>query len=84
MDGAPVPGPLGIGDLLGPVPVTWRTVCQVPLAGRFAARFENPLLERCPFGAFVGIAVVLIPRVRTRPLAVRCARRARTPPDVSR
>ena len=66
-------------DLLGPVPVTWRTVCQVPLAGRFAARFENPLLERCPFGAFVGIAAVLVPRVRTRPLAVRCARRARTP-----
>ncbi len=66
-------------ELLGPVPLTWRTVCQVPLAGRLGARFENSLLERCPFGAFVGVAAVLVPRVRTRPLAVRCAQRAQTP-----
>jgi SAM-dependent methyltransferase len=61
-----------IHDLVGPVPVSWRTVCQLPLpSGKFAASMEQPLLQRCPFGAFVGMVVVLVPRVRTRPLTMR-------------
>ncbi|MEJ5360302.1 MAG: class I SAM-dependent methyltransferase [Desulfobacterales bacterium] len=67
-------------ELVGPVPITWRSVCQLPIpAGRFAPRFENPLLARCPFGAFVGVVAVLMPRVRTRPLALRCPQGAQTP-----
>ena len=60
-----------IRSLLGDVPITWRTVCQVPIApGRIANRIEQSfLLQRCPFGAFVGIVVTLIPRFKTRPLA---------------
>jgi SAM-dependent methyltransferase len=61
-----------IYDLVGPVPVSWRTVCQLPLpSGRFAAGLEETLLQRCPFGAFAGMVVVLVPRVRTRPLTMR-------------
>jgi hypothetical protein len=65
-----------IYDLVGPVPIAWRTVCQLPLpSGKFAHSFEQPLLQRCPFGAFAGMVVILVPRVRTRPLT--CA----TDPD---
>jgi SAM-dependent methyltransferase len=58
-----------IYDLVGHVPITWRTVCQLPLpSGKFADSFEQPLLQRCPFGAFAGMSVTLVPRFRTRPL----------------
>ena len=61
-----------IHDLVGNVPITWRTVCQLPLpSGRFADSFEQPFLQRCPFGAFAGMSVTLVPRFRTRPLTVR-------------
>ena len=56
-----------IYDLVGHVPITWRTVCQLPLpSGKFADSFEQPLLQRCPFGAFAGMSVTLVPRFRTR------------------
>jgi SAM-dependent methyltransferase len=58
-------------DLVGDVPISWRTVCQVPLpSGKFAHSFEQPFLQRCPFGAFAGMVAILVPRVRTRPLTV--------------
>ena len=61
-----------IYDLVGHVPVDWRTVCQLPLpSGKFAASFEQKFLQHCPFGAFAGMVVVLMPRFRTRPLTVR-------------
>jgi SAM-dependent methyltransferase len=61
-----------IYDLLGHVPISWRTVCQLPLpSGKFAPSFEQPILQRCPFGAFAGMVVVLVPRFRTRPLTAR-------------
>jgi SAM-dependent methyltransferase len=61
-----------IYDIVGHVPVTWRTVCQLPLpSGKFAHSFEQPFLQHCPFGAFAGMVVVLIPKFRTRPLTVR-------------
>lgn len=59
-------------DLVGHVPISWRSICQLPLpSGKFAASLEQTLLQRCPFGAFVGMVVVLVPRFRTRPLTVR-------------
>ncbi|TFG42247.1 MAG: hypothetical protein E4H48_04920 [Syntrophobacterales bacterium] len=59
-------------DLVGHVPVTWRTACQLPLpSGKFAASFEQAFLQHCPFGAFAGMVVILVPRFRTRPLTMR-------------
>lgn len=59
-------------SLLGPVPIQWRTVCQFPNpAGRFMSAFErNRLVQHCPFGAFGGMVITLVPRFRTRPLAI--------------
>jgi len=62
-----------IHSLLGRVPVTWRTVCQLPApTGNFTQSLEqSKILQRCPFGAYVGMVVTLVPRFRTRPLAIR-------------
>lgn len=62
-----------IRRVLGPVPISWRTVCQLPTAaGKFVYHLENSwIVQRCPFGAFAGMVVSLMPRFRTRPLAMR-------------
>jgi SAM-dependent methyltransferase len=62
-----------VRGVAGPVPLSWRTVNQFPAAcGSLTQNFEqSKIVQRCPFGAFVGMAVVLIPRFRTRPLAMR-------------
>ncbi len=62
-----------IRSLIGNLPVSWRTVCQLPTnSGRFAASLEqSKIIQRCPFGAFAGMVVTLVPRFRTRPLTVR-------------
>ncbi len=62
-----------IRSLLGAVPITWRTACQLPTtSGGYVARLEQSrIAQRCPFGAFVGVVVTLVPRFRTRPLTVR-------------
>jgi SAM-dependent methyltransferase len=61
-----------IRSLLGDVPISWRTVCHFPAAtGWITRRLERSnLLQRCPCGAFIGMVVTLVPRFRTRPLAV--------------
>ena len=62
-----------IRGILGAVPVSWRTVCQLPSpVGKLAHSLEqNKVVQRCPFGAFAGMIVSLIPRFRTKPLAMR-------------
>ncbi|MGD8251848.1 MAG: class I SAM-dependent methyltransferase [Desulfobacterales bacterium] len=61
-----------IYDILGDAPVSWRTVCQLPGPGKLLFRLENSkLVQRCPFGAFAGMVVSLVPRFRTRPLTLR-------------
>ena len=59
--------------IIGQVPVSWRTVCQLPIpSGKFVYNLEqSKIIQRCPFGAFAGMVVVLVPRLRTRPLTVR-------------
>ncbi len=61
-----------IKSVLGDVPVSWRTVCLLPAStGKISDKIErSKLIQRCPFGAFVGIVVTLIPRFRTRPLPI--------------
>lgn len=61
-------------QLLGPgIPVSWRTVSQLPTRpGDAIMRFESSsIVQRFPFGAFAGIVVTLVPRFKTRPLTVR-------------
>jgi SAM-dependent methyltransferase len=62
-----------VRDLMGPVPISWRTVCQFPNSpGGFLGRIEKfKLVQHCPFGTFAGIVITLVPRFRTRPLALR-------------
>jgi SAM-dependent methyltransferase len=57
----------------GPVPITWRTACQLPRgSGGVIQSIERlEIVQRCPFGAFAGLVVTLVPRFRTRPLAMR-------------
>lgn len=62
-----------IRSLIGNTPISWRTVCQLPThSGKFVNHLEqNKIVQRCPFGAFAGIVVTLVPRFRTRPLTIR-------------
>ncbi len=59
--------------ILGNTPISWRTVCQLPSqSGKIASSLEqSKIIQRCPFGAFAGMVVTLIPRFRTRPLTMR-------------
>ena len=61
-----------IRSLVGDVPISWRTVGQLPLTPqRFANRIEQlTLLQKFPFGTFAGIVVTLLPRFKTTPLTV--------------
>lgn len=60
-------------SLLGPVPVTWRTVCHLPGAPTKVLRNleQSYIVQQSPFGAFAGLSVTVVPRFRTRPLAMR-------------
>ncbi|MEJ2660674.1 MAG: class I SAM-dependent methyltransferase, partial [Desulfobacteraceae bacterium] len=60
--------------MAGPVPIQWRTVLQLTSAkGKLTQAFEqSDIVQRCPFGAFAGLVATLVPRFRTRPLAIRC------------
>ena len=60
-------------SMAGPVPIEWRTVLQLTNAqGKFTQAFEqSEFVQRCPFGAFAGLVVTLVPRFRTRPLTMR-------------
>jgi SAM-dependent methyltransferase len=62
-----------VRDMVGPVPVQWRTVLQLTNAqGKLTQAFEqSDIVQRCPFGAFAGLVATLVPRFRTRPLAIR-------------
>jgi SAM-dependent methyltransferase len=59
--------------IVGHTPISWRTVCQLPpQAGKIASSLEQfSVIQRCPFGAFVGMVVTLVPKFRARPLTIR-------------
>ena len=59
--------------ILGNTPISWRTVCLLPSqSGKISSSLEqSKIIQRCPFGAFAGMVVTLIPRLRTRPLTMR-------------
>jgi ubiquinone/menaquinone biosynthesis C-methylase UbiE len=60
-------------ELLGDVPVSWRTVCQFPeISQRFTGRMESlAIVQKSPFGAFAGMMALPIPRLRTTPLTLK-------------
>jgi SAM-dependent methyltransferase len=62
-----------VRKVAGDVPIAWRTVGQLPNSGGFLKNTieRSRLLQRFPFGAFAGMVVTLVPRFRTRPLALR-------------
>ncbi|MDX1709340.1 MAG: class I SAM-dependent methyltransferase [Desulfobacterales bacterium] len=62
-----------IRKIVGHTPVSWRTVCQLPTqSGKIATSLEqSKIIQRCPFGAFAGMVVSLVPKFRTRPLTMR-------------
>ena len=57
----------------GDVPISWRTVDQLPDSnGFFKNKIEQSrMIQRFPFGAFAGMVATLVPQFRTRPLALR-------------
>ena len=61
-----------VRDILGDVPISWRTVSHFPLIfGNVSYSIERSrLIQRCPLGAFTGMVVTLVPRFRTRPLPI--------------
>jgi len=69
-----------VRELLGDVPITWRTVCQLPVSfGQVAHHLEQiDLAQKCPFGAMVGMVVSLVPRFKTKPLSLRLRADRRT------
>jgi len=64
-----------IRQIMGDVPVQWKTVCHVSFGdGKMARKIESAeLIRRFPFGAFAGVSALLVPRFRTRPLALKYA-----------
>lgn len=61
-----------IRAVLGDVPISWRTVGQLPRAsGRIADGIERlRLVQRSPFGAFAGAVAATVPHFRAEPLGV--------------
>ncbi|MDM8541418.1 class I SAM-dependent methyltransferase [Desulfococcaceae bacterium HSG9] len=72
--------------VLGDVPITWKTVRQVPLLSGFLTHWfeRSQMAQQSPLGDFAGIVVTLIPRFKTRtlPLAVHPKRTAETVPSL--
>jgi len=62
-----------IRQLLGDVPISWKTVCLFPSAtGRIPQLIEtSDIIQQCPFGEYTGLAVTLVPRFRTRPIPLK-------------
>ena len=62
-----------IRTILGDVPISWKTTCRLPIIrGNIASGIEQlGLLQKCPFGAFAGMVVILVPRYKTRTLPLR-------------
>ncbi|MBL0699641.1 MAG: methyltransferase domain-containing protein [Desulfosarcina sp.] len=60
--------------ILGDIPLSWGTVCQFPFSSyRFVSMLErNRIIQKCPFGTFVGMMVIPVPSYKTTLLSVKC------------
>ena len=61
-------------ELLGDVPVAWRSLGQFSLYPGGALQGLDGLgpIQHSPFGAFLAVVVTLVPRFRARPLELTC------------
>lgn len=66
-----------VSDMLGAVPIRWRTVGQMPLNLSSASQLlENAAaFQILPFGGFIGMSVTLVPRYRTQNIQIQYAAR---------
>ena len=57
-----------VRQILGKTPLRWGTVLQLPASFRkYTHHLERwPLIHSCPFGGFIGMVAILVPRYRTR------------------
>lgn len=62
-----------IKSVLGDVPVSWRTIHLFPPdSGSIIHKLEkSTIIQKIPFGTFVGMVVTLIPRYRVLPLPLK-------------
>ena len=69
-----------IRSLLGDVPISWRTVSQLPAGfGDVANKLERiNIVQKCPFGGTVGMVISLVPRFKTTPLPLKIQPKRRT------
>lgn len=60
-------------DLLGDVPITWRTTLQFPFSSSRISNWieQRPLVQKSPFGTMIGMTIIPVPKFRTRPLSLR-------------
>jgi SAM-dependent methyltransferase len=66
--------------VLGDVPLIWRAVnLNTPSDDGFLHRIEqNALIQKLPFGSYIGMAVSLVPTYRVRPLPLAVAKKNKT------
>ncbi|MBW1896913.1 MAG: class I SAM-dependent methyltransferase [Deltaproteobacteria bacterium] len=66
-----------VRELLGKVPIEWGTVPQLPAGFRkYSRHFEKwSLVQRSPFGTFIGMTVILIPRFKAQGIPVGYVRK---------
>ncbi|MBF0231830.1 MAG: class I SAM-dependent methyltransferase [Desulfamplus sp.] len=60
-------------DILGDVPITWKTTLQFPFNNSRTARWieQRPLVQKSPFGTIIGMTIIPVPRFKTRPLPLK-------------
>jgi SAM-dependent methyltransferase len=67
-----------VRDVLGEVPIKWGTVHHLPAGFRAYTEYIErcSLVQRSPFGTFIGMAVTLVPRYQTKNIPINYVQRA--------
>ena len=66
-----------VREVLGKTPLRWRTVHHLPASLRAYTQCieRNSLVQRCPFGTFIGMVATLMPRYQTQNIPIEYVRR---------
>jgi ubiquinone/menaquinone biosynthesis C-methylase UbiE len=61
-----------VQQVAGKVPIRWETVIHPPTGfGKYTQRLQKwGPISRCPFGCFIGMTVILVPKYRTDNLSI--------------
>ncbi len=64
-----------VNNMLGDVPVSWKTLSYTPGRGQedISVSERFPFLYKYPFGAFLMVAILMVPKFRARPLSLKYA-----------